>query len=673
MRDRIRRLGLVIVGVLLVTAPPLLAATGFNTAGRGGTLSASAAGPTVELGQDYEIAGAAPADGQTLDLRTQNHGNVTVNSTADTRARLNTIEGPWTNLSAVNSSAGRLSVNPDDKQQVGIEGTTSATVQFRSVGVEDGTVDLRYAGSRAATLTVHGLPAATPLLAVNDSGSVLATASSDASGVASFSVGAGTHDVRIVRNDGGPSVANGSANPSGGQTLGTTQVQFAIDVSDPDLPDDELTVTFYVDGQPAGTATTSSNGTVSLTEEVPTSGDHTWYAVVEDAHGNTERSATFDFGIPDSLQIRNESNPSQLVKNVTVELTFYYQGGTQNVRRTTTNGTINMTGLPAGQPFVATARADNYTSRRVYVERLTETQRIYLLPSDKPAREIIFTLSDFSGDFPGDETVLLVQRSINGTWQTVLGDYFGATDEYRTQLRYNERHRLVLLNTETGQQRILGPYTPLVSTREELRILSNGTTRIRGIGAVVSVAPSTRAAPASQTDLVEVTVENQSTSFAWWNVTFFVGNNTTTTQLYSVNRSRPAGGTINPSLNLSGWAGGTLSVRTQWQTTDGASGSETHTFRVAETFANGDSFFGNVGTISTLVDNPDQFGTFVAMLTTVLGMGALAHRFRLGTEALALAGSGILAGWALVGWVPMRIVFVAGVAAVTLAFVRRGL
>jgi hypothetical protein len=240
--------------------------------------------------------------------------------------------------------------------------------------------------------------------------------------------------------------------------------ELSIQVNDSDFATaqgDTVTVDFYVDGSQAGSTTVSSNGTASYTASVSTGGTHTWHAEITDSYGETATSDTFNFEAPGTLYVYSESNPNELVDNATVEIRFY---GEENfvVERSTTNGKIDMSGLPADQEFVAVAKASGYYDRRIYVSSLYEQQSVFLLPDSQNAVYNVFELVDQSGNYPAGETRLIIQRALNTSgslnWVTVAGDFFGATNEFPVYLRYNQRYRVIIEN-DAGDRRVIGAYS----------------------------------------------------------------------------------------------------------------------------------------------------------------------------------------------------------------------
>jgi hypothetical protein len=274
------------------------------------------------------------------------------------------------------------------------------------------------------------------------------------------------HNEGILVETSAPTVDDSSLSPnSTSETLDSTTVTLEANVSDADFgrsQGDELTAEWYVDGSLKGTTTVTSNGTASYTIDSPAAGEHDWHVDFSDQYGQTTSSATASFTMPDELRIYKENATDTLVDSVTVELRFHgVEDDTLTVERETTNGKIDMTGLPVDEEFVVVAKADDYYNRRIYIASLVDQQNVYLLPKAKKAVYNVFALSDKSGTYPAGETRLIIQRGLNVSgqfqWTTVSGDFFGATNDHQTYLRYNQRYRLIIENNE-GDRRVIGSY-----------------------------------------------------------------------------------------------------------------------------------------------------------------------------------------------------------------------
>jgi len=419
-------------------------------------------------------------DNNTLHLETSN-GNITLSAQGHANVTVDEINGTWTNTSALNATTFDLTIAPDDKQNVTVAGDTS-TLKFTSMTLDDASTDFIYAGASGnTTLTVTGLPASTEIAAVDrNTHEVLAVATTDASGTATFSgMPNSEHSVELQTSDGDPVINDGS--PSDNETISTSSPTLTVNVSDPDLPDDELDVDFYLDGSKVGTKTVTSNGTVSIDVTVDTGGHHTWTANVTDSYGQSNES-TFDFRAPSELRIYHETHPTKLINDSNLSLTVRFYplddgSSTKVVTRNATNGTVDLSGLDVNTRFVVTAKTNNssrYTYRRIVIDSLYQTQRIYLLNESEPHSQVVFNLQDPTGQFPPEDTILYIEKPIkvNGTteYQTIAGDTFGSTGRFPAVLQEDSRYRLRVETANGTDSRILGSYSVYEPTVEPLKI-----------------------------------------------------------------------------------------------------------------------------------------------------------------------------------------------------------
>lgn len=490
------------------------------------------------------------------------------------------------------------------------------------------------------------------------------------------------HDEGILVETDAPEVDDSSLSPNSTDISTGESVTLSADVSDSDFGtsyDDSATIYWYVDGEQVGTDSISSNGTVEYTLSNMEAGEHDWHVEVADSYGHRTTSDTAKFATPAELRIYNESDPTSLVDgpNETVELRFFFDERQDDlvVERQVSDGTINMTGLPVDEPFIIVADAADYRPRRIWVPSLYETQRVYLLPDSEPFVSPKFTLNDFSGRFPPGDTVLLIQRPLNGSWRTVQADYFGATNEVPAQLRHAVRHRLVLLNTQTGERSRRGQYTPLNSNEKVVEVKESGDVTIQGLEPVVELSPTVGTLPATNDSAVSVRVFNQSLDLSEWTVTVRYEGNGTNETLAEVTRSGPAGGSVSPALNLSNRAGGSVKIVVTWTTDGGETGRETFARRVQQPFSNDYSLISVLGNVNALVpeQNVGVFQTMVAIIVSVLVAVTTAAKFRASTEAVGLAAVGTVAGFTLISWVPASMLFASGVTMTAFAAYRRGL
>lgn len=181
---------------------------------------------------------------------------------------------------------------------------------------------------------------------------------------------------------------------------------------------------------------------------------------------------------PSQLKVRDLIT-GDLVKNstdpITVEVQFFSDTGTVE-QRTTTDGVVNVTGLPADERFSVTVDAGSeYVQRQIIIESLLNEQNAYLLPQNTSIDTVEprFVLEDPSNQFDTEESEIVLERPIdhgNGTqFVPVAGDRVGLNG-YDTILERDQRYRVIVTDPDSGARREVGEFTPTQSERVTLSV-----------------------------------------------------------------------------------------------------------------------------------------------------------------------------------------------------------
>lgn len=465
---------LLLVGIIVgsVFGPAIVGAVasylGNSASVSNGVTFAAPNGPSVKMTEsaDVNMTNLFP-DANTVEIRSS-AGNVTLSSTGATNATVTNINGTWTNVSAIDAGSTTLEIDPDDKQKVSVSGNID-TLDFRSVKVDDGTIDFVYGGvSGTSTVTVTGLKPNTDYRAVDaDTGESLAGGESDGSGTVTFSgMDNPEHKVLVKTSEGGPGLSD--PRPEGPQSDFPTTL--GVTVSDPDFDDGEnVTVEFYLDGSKVGENSTTSEGEVTTSIAKPARGSHDVKAVATDSQGNT-KTLTWTFSVPNELEVREVKDPFPLVDDRQVNFTFYEND--EIFRRSVTDGNVSLEGIPVDEDIVVGVEADGFHTAFFVIEDITKQQTVYLLNSSEASVEVRFTLRDRVGNFEGNEPTLYIQKPINRTgtiqWHSVYADQFG-TQGVTADLEEGQRYRLVIKNAD-NDVRVLGTYTADVSETVQLTV-----------------------------------------------------------------------------------------------------------------------------------------------------------------------------------------------------------
>lgn len=282
------------------------------------------------------------------------------------------------------------------------------------------------------------------------------------------------HDEGILFTPHEPTISN--IEPADGTNLNKSDVDLSADVNDTDFPTaqgDSVSVELIVDGTTEHTNTITSNGTVSTTVSGLSGGSHTYKVKATDDYGNTVTSAERTINAPSTLSIRNETSPDQLIDTATVEVTFF--ASDEVVTKSTTNGKINLTGLPVDEKLIVRAESEDFRTRNIILKSLYDQENVYLLHKNKSAVEVRFELEDRTGTFPESESELYIERVINLSgdtqYRTIAADEFG-TNGYTTYLQEGQRYQLRVEHQDNV--RVLGGYTSSVSETVTLRPVAVG-------------------------------------------------------------------------------------------------------------------------------------------------------------------------------------------------------
>lgn len=478
-----------------------------------------------------------------------------------------------------------------------------------------------------------------------------------------------------------PQLDNASASPSGGERVTETPT-FSINGSDVDFGDaegDTVTLDWYRNGELLGTATETTNGTWEFTPSEGLAGTSTWHVVATDEYGHETTSDTFSYESPSQLEIYNESDPTTLVNNSNATIEFYFGNGTVSTTetKTTSDGTVDMSGLPADQQFVVVVEAEGYAPRRIYVPGLYETQRVFVLPNSATGVEPTFDLKDYTGLYPPETSVLKVQRVLNGSWQTVEGDYFGATGQFPTTLARNERHQLVLVNTETGRTKNLGTFTPKDSETYEVTVYSRDDIEVVRTGASVDISPATRRLQDGENQTIGATVRSQAEDLSSWEITVLLQDSDTgaNSTLATKSGTDPSLGELKQQFNLTGQAGGAVFVNVTYTLVDGTTETQVVEFVISRVSDNQFALLPVLGKVEARFPSQTQgmVTGLLAVIVTILFAGFIATLPGTSSEVVGLVAVLTLAGFAVISWIGYGPVFAGAAAWVAMAALRRGI
>jgi hypothetical protein len=560
-----------------------------------------------------------------------------------------------------------MHIRPSDKPDVVVSGDLTE-LAWTTPGYEDGNADIVYSSTGDATISIGGLPASTEIVARSGSGNILNYTTTDANGNATMTVPSGSSQEVYLQSAPQTLIVDG-ATPTGPQP--DEPDSLSVNVSHDGSLDIDTTVEFYYEGSLIDTQSVTTNATVttSLSSQTLTAGDNNWSVVVTDELGHSQTN-NYTFQTPDELKIFDEDNPSQLVDQVTVEIIFFEAGNRgQTFEKTTSDGTVNMTGLPVNMKFVAKASASGYYDRRTFISSLYSQEAIYLVQDTKDVVEVEFELTDFSGAFPKEHTVLEIQRNLKNDWRTVEGDYFGAVGGFGATLRQGFRHELRVINTETGQTRDIGRFTPNQAGTHTIQINPDLSADFSQPDVSMSWDPASEVVFGSKNLKINAEISSQGEELQNYQVTA-VWTDTGNT-LFSDSGASNSGEEWNMNLDVLDLGAGELEIKVVYNLNNGESGEFSKTYNVRKNYENEFSL------TSWLVTLPENFASFGAMgsllaimLTTMI-VGFVGSRTPASTELLGVIALMSISFFALIQWVTWSLVFAGAITWVGFAGLRR--
>ncbi|MFC7128444.1 Ig-like domain-containing protein [Haloferax chudinovii] len=431
------------------------------------------------------------------------------NATADVTWQANTA-GTWTNVSSATFSTGGtktadLSSTSADQWRVRVDFETTGADPTAELGrdavyfpVSTPTLDATSASPTGGEVVHNSQPTLSIDVSDDDlstaqgdqltltwrvNGTVVDTTTRSTNGAASIiapSLSDGNHTWSVTVDDSyGETVTSTSFSfevdhfeptitnlePPDDTSLSTRDITLSANLTDSDFAyeGDELTAEFIVDGNVVGSEVLTSNGTASTMFSMD-GGSASWSVRVSDTYGNTVISDNRTIRSPSTLTIRNVSTGEPITGSAQVTAKLY--SGELIFTKNTSDGTIDLTGVPVERGYIIEVTVDGYVTRTVAIESVFEQGDVYLLPETADAVYQEMTLNDQTGDFEASSTVLYIERPIerNGTieWRVVTGDYFGADSVFKTTLEKDQRYRLVIENDD-GDRRELGAYIAAVN------------------------------------------------------------------------------------------------------------------------------------------------------------------------------------------------------------------
>ena len=378
---------------------------------------------------------------------------------------------------------------------------------------------------------------------------------------------------------------------------------------------------------------------------------------------------------PSELEVRDEQTQELLTEIDDMTIEFYESGeNPDNIESVeVVNGTADMEGLDVTTSFVAVAEAEGYANRRIFIDSLFETQQIYLLDMSADSVTAEYELEDFSGEFPQAQTVMVIERNIGGEWTPIQGDFFGSTGKFEANLLRDTRHRMRVVNVQTGDERVIGAFTPQQSAVETVTILPDGSITVDQGFDRIHAQPAIGSIAAAEDAEFGVDIQEGETPIESWDIEITLHSNGDETTLAT--RSGSGASLETFALDLTDADGGTVIATVDYETPT-ESGTVRLSRSVREHFAGADGLIGGLVTIGDGLgvdgDEPSSASMMASLLISLLITAGVA-RVSTSADVMGLTALLSVTGFAILGWVPFSLLFAASVGFGAVIVIRRGI
>ncbi|MCU4926925.1 hypothetical protein OB905_13200 [Halobacteria archaeon AArc-dxtr1] len=281
-----------------------------------------------------------------------------------------------------------------------------------------------------------------------------------------------TEEFEFELDDTPPEIDRDSAEPVG--DLSTMPDDLSVDIAPGTDFASEFEAEFELNGESVGTDSFDGSGTASVPFDEEDGGSHTWSVTVTDEFGQSS-TEEFEFAFPDELIIRDVTT-AEVINEANVTVEFF--SGELVTEAQTTDGVIDMGGVPVEENLIVSIDAEGYHSRTTIIPSILEQQTAWMLDQDEDSVLNEFEINDETGSFQTGETRLEISRPIpdedtdERTFEVVAGDYFGADGVFPVELATGQRYQLAVVNDD-GERRSVGTYTPRT---DGLRTIDIGST-----------------------------------------------------------------------------------------------------------------------------------------------------------------------------------------------------
>lgn len=274
-----------------------------------------------------------------------------------------------------------------------------------------------------------------------------------------------------------------SADPRGQEYVNTSDHQVSLNATLRDDNGDPIEATIYHNYlNDSGWHNVSYEASLSSGEEINATvtakpGEQRWKVELSDGR-TTQNSSVYKYVTGGRVVVLDGSNFTQ----IDTQTSYLDVSSTESdfqANRTATNGLINLTDWP-NEKTEGVVGAGNYGERGIILESATESKVVVLYQRDGSGTASdpnyvdsdvyvqCFTLRDLSGQFQPSDSFVVVEQFVNGEWQHVESERFGALNQANITLKDGVDYRLKVKNTD-GDIRSVGGFTADKSLSDECR------------------------------------------------------------------------------------------------------------------------------------------------------------------------------------------------------------
>lgn len=170
-----------------------------------------------------------------------------------------------------------------------------------------------------------------------------------------------------------------------------------------------------------------------------------WKIAITDATGSETNQSELEFRIPGQLAMKNGSDLSN-ADDATLTVALSQQNGSfTDTRTTSSDHKINLTAVGKPRLEAEISASSKYANQTVIITDRTDLVVPLLYESsDSGVFEQCFSVEDFTGNYPSDDTELILEKRVDGEFVQVAGKRFGASNQACLTLKDDDSYQVRL-------------------------------------------------------------------------------------------------------------------------------------------------------------------------------------------------------------------------------------